>query len=331
MVFDYLKILSCVCLFIIGMCFILYQLWFQKHQLHALIKENKRLLALNNQLQGNPLGRLFEQNAKSLLISLKTDGKITAVNEALLELLHYTKRQLVGKNIYGTLMPIPSSHEPLEMNIVKRIIKNPKLYTEHETELSTKNGEKIWVSWTNRILTDKSGKPIELHSVGFDITPRKKMEEELQFIASKDPQTGVFNRLSLMEIGTRELKRAIRYQHPFSVLALRLISTEATLPSLEVEKLLKRVVSLCRHTIRDVDYLGRVGEAEFVLLLPETEVQNVPFLQNRLQAKVDEYNQKTPSHPIRVSFGTSAYVKSTRSIDDLISKALSNIKKGKIK
>ena len=56
----------------------------------------------------NPLGNLFSANSKSVTIGIKKDGKIITVSDSLLDLLGYTKKQLVGKNIYGTLMPIPS-------------------------------------------------------------------------------------------------------------------------------------------------------------------------------------------------------------------------------
>ena len=309
--------------------FLLKKLKQQQFRIDALVKSNENIPSSNT--HKNPLGRLFTQNAKSLSIILQKDGKIVSINDDLLKLLGYSKKQLLGKNIYGTLMPIPSKREPLETNIVKRIIQNPILYTDYETEFLTKSGEKLWISWTNRIVSDKFGKVKEIRSVGFDITERKKIEEELQFIASKDPQTGVLNRLSLMEIGTRELKRSIRYKHDFSVLALRLLSLDNNLPALKIENLLKNVVQLCRKTIRDVDYLGRVGEAEFILLLPETAEENVPFLQKRLEEKISDYTQKNPKLPIQVSFGKSAYSEKTRSIDELIVKAITNIKKGKTK
>lgn len=322
----------CLILLLLAALFILLllrQIKKQRQCISTLIKTNETL-PLSNEKE-NPLGELFAKNTKSLSITLSKDGKIVAANDNLLKLLNFTKKQLIGKNIYGTLMPILSKKEPLEMNIVKRIIQNPKLYTDHEAEFFTSLGEKVWISWTNRILTDKSGKPKEIRSVGFDITSRKKMEEELQFIASKDPQTGVLNRLSLLEIGTRELKRSIRYKHEFSVLALRLLSLDNNLPFLDVENLLKEAVSLCRHTVRDVDYLGRIGEAEFILLLPETSIINVPFLEKRLEEKILEYNKKNPKLPIQISFGKSAYTEKTKSIDELITKAVSNIKRRKIR
>ena len=326
----FIYLLMCIVL-VITIMFLLKRIQNLTHQLSTIHPKTDSNTSDQDDLTKNPLGNLFSANSKSVMIGIKKDGKIITVSDSLLDLLGYTKKQLVGKNIYGTLMPIPSKKEPLETNMINRIFSCPQLYTEYETELATKNKEKIWISWTSRIVTDKSGKPTELRSVGFDITKRKKLEEELQFIASKDPQTGVLNKLSLIEVGTRELKRAIRYKHDFSVLALRLLSANRNLSSLQIENLLKQVVSLCKKTIRDVDYLGRIGEAEFILLLPETIEENVPFLEKRLEEKISDYNKNNPKLPIQVSFGVSTYTPKTKSIDELISKAISNITKRKKK
>ena len=196
-----------------------------------LTRENEKILMLPPKKQSISLGNLLAPDTKSMALVITKDGKIKEISSSLLDLLGYTKKQLIGKNIYGTLMPVPSKREPLEMNIITKIFKNPKLYTEYETEFTTQSGDKVWISWTSRLMEDKKGKPVELRSVGFDITPRKKLEEELQFMASKDPQTNTLNRLSLLEVGTRELKRSIRYKHDFSVLALRLLSVDKNLTS----------------------------------------------------------------------------------------------------
>ena len=315
--------------FLLIISFLVKQVHQLKSQIFNLENHHEKKQSSSENSEQNPLGELFSPSTKTLTIGIKKNGSVTYASDSLLKLLGYSKKQLIGKNVYGLLMPEISRKEQLEMNLIKRIFQNPKLYTEHETEFLTKTGQKVWISWTNRILKDKSGKAYELRSVGLDISNRKKLEEQLQFIASKDPQTGCLNKISLLEIGTRELKRSMRYHHDFSVLALRLISLNKTLSPQQIEEQLKQIVSLCRKTIRDVDYLGRVGEAEFILLLPETQEKNVPFLQKRLQQHIDEYNQKTHTLALQISFGSSAYTENTKSIDELISKALANIKKGK--
>lgn len=270
----------------------------------------------------NPLGPWLEPSGKSYTLYLDKNGIITKTDDDFLKLVGYSTKELVGKNIYGTLKDKISDKEPLENNIVKKIFKNPKLYTEHETELKTKSGQKVWITWTNKIVFDKNNKPVELRSVGFDITKRKDLEAQLQFLASTDPQTGVLNKKSLLEIGTRELKRSIRYKHPFAVLTLKLLlKNDSELDRQTGDFILEQVITLCRHTIRDVDYLGRIDENEFCMLLPETPETQVIHLQKRIEQKIDTFNQEN-QNKINVIFGISAYTSEDKSLDNIIMRAL---------
>ena len=148
-------------------------------------------------------------------------------------------------------------------------------------------------------------------------------------MASTDPQTGVLNKQALLEIGTRELKRSIRYKHEFSVLSLKIYLMEGENLDLQIgDKILQQVVSLCRHSIRDVDYLGRVGESEFCMLLPETPANQVIHLQNRIQQKIDDYNKKSKNEArIYVKFDSTGYTCKDSSVDDIIMRALNNTQK----
>ena len=155
------------------------------------------------------------------------------------------------------------------------------------------------------------------------------MESELQFLASTDLQTGVLNKQALLEIGTRELKRSIRYKHDFSVLSLKIyLMNDENLDQQIGDKILQQVVGLCRRSIRDVDYLGRVGENEFCMLLPETPANQVIHLQDRIQQKINDYNQKSKNPArIQVEFNSTGYITKDSSVDDIIVRALDNKKK----
>ena len=107
-----------------------------QNQIDQLIDETtNKTKELNtiHQKSKNPLGPWLTPSTKSYTLHLDKNGKITLAEDNLLDLLGYRKKDLLGKNIYGTLMTNISSKEPLETNIIRRIFTNPKLYTEHET------------------------------------------------------------------------------------------------------------------------------------------------------------------------------------------------------
>jgi PAS domain-containing protein len=60
------------------------------------------------------------------------------------------------------------------------ILSNPQNYAQFENENIRKNGEHVWINWTNRAITDENGEIIEILAIGNDITERKKAENELK-------------------------------------------------------------------------------------------------------------------------------------------------------
>ncbi len=57
---------------------------------------------------------------------------------------------------------------------------HPERYVLNENENTRKNGERVWVAWTNRPIRDDNGRIVEVLSVGTDITARKVAEDRLK-------------------------------------------------------------------------------------------------------------------------------------------------------
>ena len=75
-----------------------------------------------------------------------------------------------------------------------------------------------------------------------------------------------------------------------------------------------------------MDYLGRIDETEFCMLLPETPENQVIHLQKRIQQKIDFYSQ-TNKNKICVIFGISGYAKTDKTLDNIIMRALKKTNK----
>lgn len=309
------------------------------HKLHRkIVSLRTELLGKTKELEGlyqkkEGLHPFISDQAKSVILSMNTAGKITQINEHGLELFGYQQRELVGKNAFGTIFAAASKENP-KKNIVSRIIANPRLYVEHETENIKKNGDKIWVSWTNRVIYDDKGLPAEVHSVGFDITNRKKLEEELRYLASIDPLTGMLNRQAFLEAGARELKRAIRYARQLSLMLVRFSHYQnITIPSQGFsDNMLQQIVAICRSSIRESDIIGRIGDVEFAVLLPETPPENSVFVSDRLKEKIQEYNvQSANGSFIEATFGVATKKTPEDTIDDLLLAAIREADKNKPK
>ena len=326
--FDSMSVLLLIFLLIVAFAFIAiafflsWQLRQARQRLNELLEEKGQAQEEADRyakIAQNPLGPLFAQNADPLILSFDAHGKITKLNDTVLQKFGYTKTQLIGKNITGTILPKQAKETD---DIVYRLFKNPTLFIDAETETQTRNGDKIWISWTNKVNYNAKGKPISVDAVGFDITKRKNMEAELQYLSSIDPQTGVLNRPALLQTGMTELKRAKRYHRALSVVALKFQTSEANQTLTDAE--LKEVTNLVRKVVRSVDYFGRIGDTEFSLILPETSKENVPFLIQRLSQFLDYYNKKN-KHTIQILYAATEYSKESDTIDNLLSQALRKV------
>ena len=106
------------------------------------------------------------------------------------------------------------------------------------------------------------------------------------------------------------------------------IPNSSNLSESQKDTFLNQFITIFKKAVRDTDYLGRIGEDEFVILLPETPVQNVPALKERLVQKLNDYNEKSSkTHSIKVFFGFAGYQEKMKSVDALISAALKEIKR----
>ncbi len=263
-------------------------------------------------------------NTKSLFLCLDKDGNIISVNDYACELYGYDdKNELIGKNIIGTIVPTKDSHGQTLTNLVERIKNNPRLYVDNENENICKDGRRIWISWTNRIVYGSDGTPAEIRSVGFDITPRKQMEDELRQMTVIDPVTGVLNRRQFLDDGAKEMKRARRYKRNLSVLLMTIDRFEALNSehgSAFGDEAIRVAVTACQNSIRDSDYLGRLADIEFAILLPETPLEGAKIVAERIRDEVMRSDLMVDK--VKIAVTTSISIATRAETDDTIDSVL---------
>ncbi|HQL81417.1 MAG TPA: ATP-binding protein, partial [Spirochaetota bacterium] len=119
------------------------------------------------------------ESANSVILRWKPDGSITFFNAYAQKFFGFTENEIIGKSVVGTIVPsVESSGRDLEL-LMKDIMRSPETHIFNENENIRKNGEKVWIAWTNKPIVDESGSLVEVLSVGNDITARKKTEESL--------------------------------------------------------------------------------------------------------------------------------------------------------
>jgi PAS domain S-box-containing protein len=124
--------------------------------------------------------RELVKHANSIVLRWNSKGAITFVNEFAQQFFGYTEEELIGKNVMGTIVPWPSREGVDLEKMIQDIWRKLPAFERNENENLRKNGERVWVSWSNQPIFAKSGELVELLSIGQDVTERKRAEEALR-------------------------------------------------------------------------------------------------------------------------------------------------------
>ena len=99
---------------------------------------------------------------------------------------------------------------------------------------------------------------------------------DVEALATTDPQTHLLNRMATLGILATEIERANRYQRPLAVAMFdidhfkRVNDTHGHAIGDDV---LRHVATVLKDNVRSVDSLGRYGGEEFLLVMPETDLE----------------------------------------------------------
>lgn len=138
--------------------------------------------------------RELVENANSIILRINLDGTIAFFNEFAQRFFGYSEKEILGRSIIGTIVPEKDSSGRDLSSMVQEYLRYPSPETSHENESMKKNGERVWIAWTNRVLLDFSGKIAGVLLVGNDITERRQAEEKLKAYTAR------------LELANRELQ-----------------------------------------------------------------------------------------------------------------------------
>jgi diguanylate cyclase (GGDEF)-like protein len=113
---------------------------------------------------------------------------------------------------------------------------------------------------------------------------------KLENYATKDEMTGIYNRRKMDELLLREIAFARRYGDPLGLMILDIDhfkSVNDTYGHRTGDHYLKGLSEVLQVEVRHVDYLGRWGGEEFIILLPKTSLDQAQDVAERLRKAVE--------------------------------------------
>jgi diguanylate cyclase (GGDEF)-like protein len=128
--------------------------------------------------------------------------------------------------------------------------------------------------------------------------------EENKLLANTDSTTKLYNYRYFWQKLEEEIRKFKRYGHPLSIVALdidrfKLVNEYYGHQAGDI--LLSELGRLLRSTVREVDTAARDGGDEFVVMVPETNVEGAAILAERIRASIEKTPFPAARDPVSIT------------------------------
>lgn len=250
-----------------------------------------------------------------LISSSDVHGNITKISDALSRHSGFNMTDIIGQN--HRVFRHPETPVEIFQKMWDTISSGSKFTTEIKNR--KKDGSFYWCEITIVPLVQENGTIEGYNAICQDITDKKRA----QHLAITDPLTQVYNRLHLDNIFQAETKRAKRYGIPYSVILLDVDYFKAINDKyghIGGDEVLVKLVKVLQKDIRETDVLGRWGGEEFLIVLPQTALNEAQKAAEKLKEKI-ESSSFFIGESITCSFGVSEFLEGDKDCDSLIKRA----------
>jgi len=159
---------------------------------------------------------------------------------------------------------------------------------------------------------DMAGKlTVMLSRVSEDFQKRDELSRQLKEVATSDKLTGAFNRLKWEENQMLEIERVRRNKDELSLIFFDIDffkKVNDTYGHDVGDRVLIEVVRTAGEQIRKTDSLYRTGGEEFVILVPNTNLEQSAVLANKIRKAIEEHEFETVGR-VTVSMGCAMFDK----------------------
>jgi diguanylate cyclase (GGDEF)-like protein/PAS domain S-box-containing protein len=208
--------------------------------------------------------------------------EIVDANETAYELIGVSKDKLIGKVCHEYVCPAERGKCPI--TDLKQVIDNS------ERLLIDTKGNQIPIIKTVVPITMKN-RTYLLESF-IDITDRKRMDEQIQKLATTDSLTQAYNRTKFEALLDTELERSKRYNQPLSMILFDIDHFKVindTYGHVVGDDVLKTLTHIVSENLRAIDSLARWGGEEFIILAPGTVINKAQVLAERIRKEIECY------------------------------------------
>lgn len=220
------------------------------------------------------------------------NGEIEDCNTSAYKMLGYTKEELENLSLYD-FQEKEFNNLVSPNNIItgdfyeKRVFKKKNgnsIFVELNSKYINFNKKKIWIAFVR------------------DVTERKKMEDKLVKLSITDGLTGLSNRRHLLNQLELKLKE-VDINKPLCISMIDIDHFKRvndTLGHTAGDKVLKGFARILNKNLRKRDFVGRYGGEEFLIVFPNTSLEEAQKIMEKIRLKI--YNSPWKYPELKVSF-----------------------------
>ncbi|SAI70882.1 signaling protein [Bordetella ansorpii] len=155
---------------------------------------------------------------------------------------------------------------------------------------------------TRRLIGRSDRAEREMHALNMQL---QALAQQLEYRATHDALTGVFNRSAVIELATKALAEGDAVMVVLDIDYFKRINDEFGHPA--GDSVILGIVTCLRRIVGDEGIIGRVGGEEFTVVLPGYQLQQAVELAEAMRAAIAEHRFEPPvDRQITASFGLSA-------------------------
>lgn len=198
--------------------------------------------------------------------------------------------ELVQKTAEELIQSGKFDHDPLLEHFRNLTVNFAKVLKEFKKTVKISDNQQEYLQWT--------------------IEEKKRAEKSLQYMATMDALTGVYNRSTGLTLLEKQLESSRKNKSPLSICYIDINDLKYTNDHFGHHEGDQLLVSNCQYikdAIRaDHDIISRLGGDEFLIVFPQCTSEDVEKIISRIQAKMKNDNQQQ-RRPYSISFSYGIY------------------------
>jgi diguanylate cyclase (GGDEF)-like protein/PAS domain S-box-containing protein len=253
---------------------------------------------------------MFESTAAGVY-QATCDDRMLTINPAFCKLLGYATEDEVLKLDFGT--DICANYED-HMNWRLELETNGEIRG-REMTLRHKNGDRLVVMHSARLVRDSRGAPLYFEGTVADVTASHKQAKQWSYEASHDSLTGLLNRREMERRMQTALENAKVDRSTVAIVMIDLDGFKKVNDRLghnAGDDFLRHVASVLRESVRAGDLIARFGGDEFLVMLERTTEESATRVAQSMLKTLSENEflwtgQSIPTHAsLGIGMGSEA-------------------------